>query len=158
MRLLAAAIIMTFSISANAQGLKATADNLSWMAGCWELTRQNGAMLISEQWMRPAGGTLIGMSRTVNGGKTSAWEFIRIVTEGDGLDYVAKPNTNKEETVFKLARASTDEIVFENMLHDFPQRIIYRKAAPDTLFARIEGTRDGKLRGVDFPMKRVKCE
>ena len=137
---------------------KASTDGLGWMAGCWEMTARNGEMVISEQWMKPAGGTLFGMSRTVSGGKTVAWEFVRIVTDADGISYVAKPHQNKEDTVFKIAKFSKAELVFENLAHDFPQRIIYRNAAPDSMFARIEGSKNGKQTGKDFPMKRVKCE
>jgi len=145
-------------MSALGQEQKASTDGLGWMAGCWELTARNGTMVISEQWMKPAGGSLIGMSRTVSGGKTVAWEFIRIVTDADGISYVAKPQQNKDETVFKIAKFSPNELVFENPAHDFPQRIIYRNPGPDALFARIEGMRNGKLSGMDIPMKRVKCE
>ncbi len=142
----------------SAREAKASVDGLGWMAGCWELTARNGAMIVSEQWMKPGGGTLIGMSRTVSGGKTVAWEFVRIVTDADGISYVAKPHQNKEETVFKIAKWSPTELVFENIAHDFPQRIIYRNSGSDGLFARIEGTKNGKLSGMDIPMKRVKCE
>ncbi len=134
-------------VSAFGQEQKASTDGLGWMAGCWELTARNGTMVISEQWMKPAGGSLIGMSRTVSGGKTVAWEFIRIVTDADGISYVAKPQQNKDETVFKIAKFSPNELVFENPAHDFPQRIIYRNPGPDTLFARIEGMRNWKALG-----------
>ena len=133
-------------------------DTLSWMAGCWELNVPQRQMTIAEHWMKPAGGTLIGMSRTVRGGKTTGFEYIRIETTADGVDYVAKPSSNKEETRFKLVRSSSTEAVFENLAHDFPQRIIYRNQSPDALFARIEGTQNGKLNGMDIPMKRAKCE
>lgn len=132
-------------------------DSLSWMAGCWELNVPQRQMTIAEHWMKPAGGTLIGMSRTVRGGKTTGFEFIRIVTTVAGIDYVAKPSSNKNETAFKLVKSSAAEAVFENLAHDFPQRIIY-KPQPDGLFARIEGTQNGKLNGMDIPMKRTKCE
>lgn len=135
----------------------ATVDSLSWMAGCWELNVPQRQMTIAEHWMKPSGGTLIGMSRTVRGGKTVEFEFIRIVTTDSGLDYIAKPSSNKEETAFKLVKSSAAEAVFENLAHDFPQRIIYR-SQPDGLFARIEGTQNGKVNGMDIPMKRAKCE
>lgn len=115
-------------------------------------------MTIAEHWMKPAGGTLIGMSRTVRGGKTTGFEFVRIVTTESGIDYVAKPSSSKDETAFKLVKFSTTEVVFENLAHDFPQRIIYRSQEPDGLFARIEGSQNGKMNGMDIPMKRVKCE
>ena len=133
-------------------------DSLGWMAGCWELNVPQRKMTIAEHWMKPSGGTLIGMSRTVRGEKTTGFEFIRIVTTDAGIDYVAKPSSNKEETAFKLVKSSATEVVFENLAHDFPQRIIYRSQAPDGLFARIEGTQNGKLSGMDIPMKRAKCE
>lgn len=135
----------------------ATVDSLSWMAGCWELNVPQRQMTIAEHWMKPSGGTLIGMSRTVRGGKTVEFEFIRIVTTDSGIDYIAKPSSNKEETAFKLVKSSAAEAVFENLAHDFPQRIIYR-SQPDGLFARIEGTQNGKVNGMDIPMKRAKCE
>ena len=108
--------------------------------------------------MKPSGGTLIGMSRTVRGGKTTGFEFIRIVTGATGIDYVAKPSSSKEETAFRLVKSSPTEAVFENLAHDFPQRIIYRHQPPDALAARIEGMQNGKLNGMDIPMKRAECE
>jgi hypothetical protein len=42
------------------------------------------------------------------------------------------------------------EVVFENAGHDFPQRIIYRRNADGTMTARIEGSTNGRQRGVDF--------
>src|SRR5688572_5469390 len=81
-------------------------DSLSWMAGCWELSVPQRQMTIAEHWMKPSGGTLIGMSRTVRGGKTTGFEFIRIVTSEAGIDYVAKPSSSNEETAFKLVKSS----------------------------------------------------
>ena len=141
-----------------AQESKLGVEAMGWLAGCWELNVPQRQMTIAEHWMKPSGGTLIGMSRTVKSGKTTGFESVRIVTTETGIDYVAKPSTNKEETAFKLIKSTSSEIVFENLAHDFPQRIIYRNQAPDTLFARIEGTQNGKLSGMDIPMIRAKCE
>ena len=132
-------------------------DDLGWMAGCWERSLPERQLTIAEQWMKPAGGMMLGMSRTVRAGKTTGFEFVRIVAGELGIDYVARPSTNKEETTFKMVKSSATEIVFENLTHDFPQRIIY-KSQTEGLYARIEGTRNGKLNGMDIPMKRVKCE
>ena len=48
-------------------------------------------------------------------------------------------------------------LLFFCCVETFPQRIIY-KSQTEGLYARIEGTRNGKLNGMDIPMKRVKCE
>ncbi len=138
------------------QETKPPLDSLSWIAGCWELSA-NGRV-ISEQWMKPSGGRMMGMSRTVKDGKTTEFEFVRLVKEDDGsISYVAKPS-GQEGASFTLVSLEGQKAVFENLQHDFPQRIIYHRRTVDSLVARIEGTVGGKLKGVDFPMKRVKCE
>lgn len=136
---------------------KASLADIGWISGCWEMTAAERNLYITEQWMKPAGGMMIGSGRTVKSGKTIDFEFVRIVEEADGIFYIAKPTANKEETKFKLIKSSASEVVFENPTHDFPQRVIYRRDG-DKLNARIEGTQDGKTRGVDFPYRRAKCE
>lgn len=141
----------------SAQTAKASLGDLSWLAGCWEMNVAEKNLLINEQWMRPAGGMMIGSGRTVKAGKAIDFEFVRIVEEADGIYYVAKPRENTEETRFKQIKNLAGEIVFENPTHDFPQRVLYKRDG-DKLTARIEGTKDGKTRGIDFPYVRVKCE
>jgi hypothetical protein len=58
---------------------------------------------------------------------------------------------------FIAASVSDTMVVFENPQHDFPQRVIYRKRGADSLIARIEGTMNGKSRGVDFPYAKGRC-
>jgi hypothetical protein len=145
---------------------KATIEDFAFMKGCWAIERPERKLRIEEQWMAPAGGTMIGMSRTVRDGKTTGWEFMRVEVGDAGASFVSKPRENKEETVFKFASAPSESgssngsryAAFENPQHDFPQRVIYRSDKPDTLSARIEGTQNGKSSGIDFPYKRVKCE
>jgi hypothetical protein len=139
------------------QTTKSSLADLGWIGGCWEMSIPERNLQINEQWMKPAGGMMIGAGRTVKAGKTVDHEFLRIVEDVDGIFYVAKPTGNKEETRFKLIRASASEIVFENPTHDFPQRVMYKREG-DKLNARIEGIKDGKPRGIDFPYVRVKCE
>ena len=43
-------------------------EDLAWISGDWETA--SGRMQIDEHWTRVAGNSLIGMSRTVGGGKT----------------------------------------------------------------------------------------
>ena len=141
---------------------KASIESFGFMKGCWVIERPERKVRIEEQWMAPAGGTMIGMSRTVRDGKTTGWEFMRIEANDSGVIFISRPKENKEETVFKLSGSAASDrafgAVFENPEHDFPQRVIYRSGTPDTLSARIEGTMNGKASGIDFPYKRVKCD
>ncbi|MFG6487994.1 DUF6265 family protein [Roseateles sp. BYS78W] len=131
---------------------------VAWMAGCWaEQGRDAGSV---EQWMAPAGGLMMGMARTLKGGRVVDYEFMHIRPGTDGrLVYVDQPQ-GRPPTEFKLARQpdpKQPEAVFENPAHGFPQRVIYRLTAPDRLAARIEGTLNGKELGVDFTLQRTAC-
>jgi hypothetical protein len=130
-----------------------TAD-LVFMAGCWEL--EGNGRKTEEHWLAPAGGSLMGVSRTVAGGKTVEYEFLQIRDLPEGLTYIAKPSRQPEARFTAVSR-SGDDIVFENPTHEFPQRIRYRRAAKDGLHARIEGTMNGKVTGIDFAYTRAAC-
>jgi hypothetical protein len=133
---------------------RATTSDLAFMSGCWRL-EANGRT-IDEHWLAPAGGSLMGISRTVAEGKTVEYEFLQIRDLPDGLTYIARPS-GQPEASFRMLSRTADEIVFENPAHDFPQRIRYRRAGPDALHARIEGTLKGKERSIDFPYRRAAC-
>ncbi len=129
---------------------------LAWLGGCWK--SESGEPGSGEYWMPLAGGTLIGVSRTIKDGKTVAFEFLQIRADSDGkLAYFAQPS-GQSPASFPLLRISDTEAVFEDLQHDFPQRIVYRLEGKSRLAARIEGTANGKLRVIEFPMNRVSCE
>ena len=128
---------------------------LGWLQGCWAAA--GGEAGSGEQWTSPAGGTMLGMGRTVRQGKTVEFEFFQIrETEPGKLAYIAQPQ-GRAPTTFMLLRASDTELVFENLAHDFPHRVIYRRTGNDAIAARIEGVSKGKAKGIDFPLKRASC-
>jgi hypothetical protein len=131
------------------QSARPAAQDLSWLTGCWELTR--GTRHVTEQWMRPEGGTLIGTSRTTADGKTLEYEFIVIREAAGGFEFVAKPS-GQPEAIFKSTRIAAGEVVFENPTHDFPTRITYRAAAAG-LYAAVEGDVNGQKRVIEFPYR-----
>jgi hypothetical protein len=126
-------------------------DRLTWLSGCWTQPRANG--LVEEHWMSPRGGSLLGMSRTVSGDQTVEYEFLRIAVVDGALTYVARPS-GQAEAAFPVKSIEDGVVVFENLSHDFPQRIIYRRNADATVTARIEGTVKGEARGREFPYRR----
>ncbi|MCI0411259.1 DUF6265 family protein [bacterium] len=135
----------------------ASASNLTGfekLSGCWE--HRDSGQVYEDQWMRPAGDMMLGMSRTLKEGKAVTFEFIQIQSRTDGTFYIASPS-KQEKTEFKLTSFDKNVAVFENPDHDFPQKVVYRFAAEDSLEAWIEGTRNGKSSKIEFPMTRVKC-
>jgi hypothetical protein len=125
-----------------------------WLAGCWEL--RSGARVTHEHWMAPAGGAMLGMSRTVVRDTVREWEHLLIGPSAGGVAYTARPS-RQAETSFAAETLSDTLLVFANPAHDFPQRILYRRVGADSVVARIEGPRGGQMRGIDFPMRRVGC-
>jgi hypothetical protein len=149
------ALLYFFPFTIKSEDKKPALTDLRQLSGCWD----NGDTLsrYEEHWMRPAGTSILGISRTVAGGETIAFEFLRIQQQPDGtIYYVANPSGQKLDS-FKLVKSESNVLIFENPSHDFPQKVIYRLKG-DSLVPRIEGTSNGKERGIDFPMKRAKCE
>ena len=145
--------LLLFTLSVHAAQHTSVQD-LAWFAGCWEFTRGNRH--VTEQWTSAAGGTMLGVSRTISDGKTAEYEFI-VVREASGrLEYVAMPS-GQAQAVFTSVLITADEAIFENPQHDFPARIRYRRQPEGGLLATIEGTVDGKRRVVEFPYRRAQC-
>lgn len=156
-------LLFSVSLACCTSALAAPIDRLAWLGGCWAST--TGEPGSGEQWLAPAGGSMLGVGRTVKNGKTSEYEFLHIRADDEGkLLYIALPSGQKQATFTEKAgdkgddkAADGNQIVFENLQHDFPQRVIYRLENPQKLLARIEGMRGGKLKGIDFPLQRVAC-
>jgi hypothetical protein len=129
-------------------------ERVRWLQGCWETVSPQRT--IEEQWMAPRGRSMVGVSRTVQGDKLVEFELGVIRERDSGLAYEAHPS-GQPSAVF-LSRSLTDStVVFENLQHDFPQRIGYQRNGPNSLLAWIEGTQQGRFRRVEFPYRRAAC-
>jgi hypothetical protein len=130
--------------------------HLTWLEGCW--ASATGEAGTGEFWLPLAGGTLLGVSRTVHDGKTTAHEFMQIRALPDGrVAFIGQPS-GQASTAFPAVSISATEVVFANPAHDFPQRITYRLEEEQKLLARIDGPVGGKLRVIDFRFIRTPCD
>ncbi len=133
--------------------LALTLYDLAWLSGDWQLT--SGTQCVEEHWTAPSSNMLVGTSRTVEGGRTVAFEFIRIEARADGVFYVAQPN-GRPPVDFKLASEPGPELVFVNPGHaDHLKRIVYRRQGDAGVAARIEGENGGRPFAVDYPYRRA---
>jgi len=137
--------LATLATPASAQDATSIA-SLSWMNGGW--VQKSGGAEIEERWIGPKGDLLAGVNITVARGRTS-FEYLRIAKTPKGIAYIAQPG-GKTPVEFPLKEMSEKKVVFENLAHDFPQRILYELRADGTLHARVEGMLKGKLEGEDF--------
>ena len=153
MKRIALALFFTLLLTTPASTQTPTLTDIAWISGDWQ-TAPGGKRQIEEHWTQVAGGSIMGVSRTVAGDKTVEFEYLRIEQRADGIFYVAHPKARCPGTDFKLTKASANEAVFENPQHDFPKRIIYRKAADDSLTASIDGGEGTKA--MTFAFRRIK--
>lgn len=110
----------------------ATIDDVAWIAGAWS---SEGSSTTQERWLEPAGGAMLGTSRTIAGGRMVAFEFLRIVERDGSLVYVAQPGGNPP-TAFVLTALDGQVATFENPEHDYPKLIRYTRTG-DALVAEI---------------------
>ena len=125
-----------------------------WISGCW---KAEGNVQAEEHWTKLEGQSMLGMGRTVVNGKTVFHEFLQIRERADGIYYIAQLN-DEPPVSFKLVKLNPNQAIFENLQHDFPQRIIYGRVIDGSLFAAIEGVEKGKPKRIDFAMRRLRCD
>lgn len=146
-------LLLLSCISISAQEHSAIS-NLGLFKGYWEMVK--GERRTEEFWLPQDGNILLGISRTVKNGKLIEYEFMRIEQDSTGsVYYIAKPSSQPEAS-FKMIKHESNLVIFENSLHDFPQRIIYHWISADSMIARIEGLVRGKSRSVEFPYTKIK--
>jgi hypothetical protein len=144
---------MALVLFAAAQNPSSDLTQLGWLAGCWQIAR--GEQVIDEQWMSPRSGVMLGMSRTVRGGRTIATEFVTLRVVDGRVVYEANPSGQKP-TAFPATSVAPDRAVFENPSHDYPKRITYERRGDTAITAAIDDGAGGKR--VDYPFRRVMCE
>jgi hypothetical protein len=133
--------LLVLATPAAAEGQAVTPlDFVAFMSGTWCSSPDSRGTIIEEHYTRPSANIMLGVSRFLRDGVTVSYEFSRIEAGDEGVVLTAMPS-GQTPTLFPLRDASPDRVVFENLDHDFPVRVIYRRS--DTgLVARIEG-RDG---------------
>ena len=123
-------------------------DKLAFMTGCWE--GPFGDQLNHEQWMRPAGGTMLGQARNVKGDKTTFVEFV-VIKEVDGkLAMNVQFGPGGKTAVLTMVELLPGKVVFSTG----PKKVMYQAKGRNGLYARIEGNKEPE----EFPMKRVSCK
>jgi hypothetical protein len=125
----------------------------SWLAGEWVLIE--GSRCTEEHWTSPSANMMVGTSRSVSGGRTTSFEFMRIEVRDDGVYFVAQPG-GRPPVDFKLQGTPGPELVFLNPGHaDHLTRVVYRRVSADAMAARVEGADSGKAFAVDYAYRRA---
>lgn len=125
---------------------------LAFMSGHWSAKTDKEE--VQESWLGPRGEMMVGSNLTHRTDGRPSFEFLRIGVKNGKTIYFASPG-GKPVVEFVAKEMAENSVVFENLGHDFPHRVIYRRVDGETLVARIEGTIQGKPRAEEWKFSRV---
>lgn len=126
--------------------------SLKKLEGTWE---SMGNVLFYEQWEIIDDTTMRGLGFSVNNNDTVYNEQLYIQKDDNSVNYIAivwKQN-NAEPVLFQLIKSDDDYFVFENPLHDYPNRIIYDFKSDSVFMVQLETMKGTKQRS--FRMKKI---
>ena len=121
-----------------------------WISGYW-LSCENGEQT-AENWFGAGTGTLLGTNLTRHRHGEYEFEMLSVRASAAGFSYFGQPSGNPP-VEFALKETHGQRVVFENLQHDFPQRIIYWRVG-NVLHARVEGQMHGQVEGQEWAMRR----
>ncbi|MEO5570489.1 MAG: DUF6265 family protein [Bacteroidia bacterium] len=130
---------------------------LKLFEGTWKMKDESGATMF-EEWHKVSDSLYTGENYSVSKDKKQVFETFQLKYVDGKLCYAptVKNQNEGKEILFTLKEISDDgkRFVFENLQHDFPQRIIYHFKNKSKLEARVEGTVEGKERSSDFHFEK----
>jgi len=131
--------------------------DLGFLKGNWTMNTSKGRIV--ESWKMNSDSGMDGISYSVSSkGDSTLLETIKLY-ESDGNIYYEPTGygAGNDSTVsFRLISANQGVYVFENIDHDFPQKISYQMQSQNNILAWIEGTVNGNFRKIEFPYSRDK--
>ncbi|MBS1516507.1 MAG: hypothetical protein JSS91_00290 [Bacteroidetes bacterium] len=130
-----------------------TLEAFKWLNGQWEGIQGSG--VYHEEWEYQSDILMNGKAYFINKGEISNLEKLSLIITEMDIYYTAEVQHNKSPVSFKLTEAGNDEFVFTNPVHDFPQRITYKKESENELKAVIEAEKEGKVKKIIFKLKRI---
>lgn len=131
-------------------------EKANWLLGEWQNNSPEGNA--TEVWEKENDSTFVGKSYFVIGKDTVSSETISLEQNGKQLFYIptVKDQNAGQPVKFTLTSSKSNQLIFENPKHDFPQKISYTQITNDSLLAEISGIMNGKQNSQKFPMTRVK--
>jgi hypothetical protein len=124
------------------------------LAGTWEMLSKNGTL--RETWNIRNDSLLESISYRINKSDTITEETVNLCLSNGTISYiptVLEQNQGKP-IVFQLSEKKGNHFVFENSLHDFPQRIIYDLKNTKELLVLINGNTPNGFKEISFKFKR----
>lgn len=127
----------------------------SWLLGKWEQQNVDGTAV--EFWQKINDSTYHSFSYFIQQGDTLSSERIQLINRQDTLFFIptVKGQNNNQAVEFKAITVNEHELIFENLVHDFPQRVRYVRPKNDSLYAEISGKVQGVEKSMGFPYHKA---
>jgi hypothetical protein len=127
---------------------------MDWLTGTWEQKLPDGT--VTEIWIKENDSTFSGKSYFVKEKDTIHLETIVLSQKNENLLYIptVAGQNNDEPVTFKSTSEVENTFTFENQVHDYPQKIVYKKISDDRLIATISGKQQGKQTQESYPMSK----
>jgi len=137
-----------------------TIDQLRWIEGVWldstTFSFRNPTVSFMEEW-KYYPDSISGKGFSIKENDTTIMQALCIREINGVINYVARP-VGEAILGFPLTFLSENEAVFENPVHEFPQKIRYLKTSDDSLQVIISGVMPQGPQGervVTFKMRSV---
>jgi hypothetical protein len=100
---------------------------------------------------------VLGVSKQIQEGRVALFELERFEVFEGKVRLTPHPFGRTSTASFELVEydPSAKKAVFENMKHDFPQRLTYAHTSPDRLEIRLVGVIKGKSAGAKASLRLV---
>ncbi|MBI5153901.1 hypothetical protein HZA57_01580 [Candidatus Poribacteria bacterium] len=125
--------------------------DLAWISGDW--TRDDGELIIEEQWGAPRAGSMLGMVRIISNGETVLYEFMAIAETAEGICFTSVSGAG-EVVRYQLAESGPDKAIFAEPRAECPRRVSYFRLPNGDLLSRVEGDAAGAPRFDEYLLKR----
>jgi len=127
-----------------------------WLIGNWETKNNIGTL--SENWEKVNDSTFKAKSFFIKDKDTIHNESIILEQKGENLSYtttIIGQNDNKPIR-FQLKEGIENELIFENLKNDYPQKISYKKTSKTSFITQISGLQSGKTSAEKYNMVKIK--
>jgi Domain of unknown function (DUF6265) len=144
--------LMLFSCTTRSKNEKIKASE--WLLGEWVNQSKEG--IVSENWSQPNDSTLVAGSFFIKEKDTLHFENIAL-TEKDGellYETTIQGQNDDKPIVFPLLSETENELVFENLTNDYPQKIKYQRNSKSAITISISGKQANKVVSEQFKMTK----
>lgn len=144
--------LLLFSCTNNSKNEKIKASQ--WLLGQWKNTSEEG--IIAENWSQANNSTLIATSFYIKEEDTLHFENI-ILKEKEGelvYETTIQGQNNDKPILFPLLSETENELIFENLQNDYPQKIKYQRNSKSGITISVSGKQAKKIVSEQFKMTK----